>query len=236
MAYFVVAILVVVSLSTKVMGEDVKYKDFRYSYEQMQEIANPQKLSHRIFYEEPSQGSDAQWFDAVKKGDLNKVKEMVEAGQNIEAKDQAALGQTALGWAAFIGYEDMVDYLIENGADLYATDRGDVYNVFKSAILGNNEKIVKKLYVLMKDNINLDAQEDDGETFLVVASSNNRIEIVRFLLDLGADPNIYSVQKDTSPLSLACELNYTEIKEMLIEKGAINHKTGVSSCSADNKK
>lgn len=223
-------IMFLILLSVQIQAKSDRYKDFRYSYDEMYDLANPQKLRHRIFYKEPSKGSDAEWFDAVKKGNLKKVKKMVESGQNIEAKDSEALDQTALGWAAFIGYEDITDYLISQGADLYATDKGDVYNVFKSAILGKNVKIVKKLYSLMKDNIKLDAQEDDGETFLIVASSNNRIEIVKYLLELGANPDIYSVEKNTSPLSLACDSNYNEIKEMLIKKGAINHKTKNSSC------
>jgi uncharacterized protein len=101
----------------------VDLSKFRFSKAEMQEIANPHLLSHRIFYEKPSQGPDAAWFDAVKQGNLATVKKMVEAGQNLEAKDEASLGQTALGWAAFIGYFDIVQYLVEKGADIRATDR-----------------------------------------------------------------------------------------------------------------
>ena len=228
----VLVLTLVVVLSIQIQAKDPKYKDFRYTYAELRDLASSTKLRHRIFYQEPSKGPDAEWFDAVKKGNLKKIKQMVESGQDIEAKDTGSLDQTALGWAAFIGYEDIVDYLIGQGADLYATDKGDVYNVFKSAVLGKNVKIVKKLYQLMKDDIELDAQEDDGETFLIVASSNNRVEIVKYLLELGANPNIYSAPKNTSPLSLACDLNYKEIREMLIKKGAINHKTNNSSCKS----
>lgn len=80
----------------------------------------------------------------MQKGDLVTVKYMANNGQDLEVKDVGSLGQTALGWSAFIGYEDMTDYLIEKGASLYATDKGDVYNVLKSAVLGKNTNIVKK--------------------------------------------------------------------------------------------
>lgn len=212
---------------------------FRYSTEEMHDIANPDKLAWRVFYDKPSTGPDSAWFDAVKQGNLEKIRQMVDAGQNIEAKDEDSLGQTALGWAAFIGYEDIVDYLIEKGADLNATDRGDVYNTLKSAALGKNTAIVKKLYEKLKDTTDLNDQsvESDGETLLMVAASNNRVETVKYLLSLGADPNLVTTQTDTSrpsydqsALSYACVRGHKEVQQVLIEHGAINHRTGKSSC------
>lgn len=205
------------------------FSDYRYTYKQMYEIANPNKLRHRIFYK-PSTGEYAEWFDAVKKGNTKKVVQMVEAGQDIEVKDLDALGQTALGWAAFIGYQDIVEYLISKGANLYATDKADVPHVFKSAVLGNNVEIVKLTYSLLKDEIDLDKQEDDGETFLMVAASNNRIETVKFLLSLGVKMNTISEPLNRSALSIACERGHGGVVDILIEAGAINHKTGLSNC------
>ena len=66
---------------------------WRFSRAEMEDIANPDKLRWRIFYEKPSEGKDAAWFDAVKRGDFAKVKQMVESGQDLEAKDEAALGR-----------------------------------------------------------------------------------------------------------------------------------------------
>ena len=82
---------------------------WRLTQAQMEEIASAKKLPHRVFYGKPSTGPDAAWFDAVKRGDTATVKRMLDAGQAIEAKDEASQGQTALGWAAFIGYEDLFD-------------------------------------------------------------------------------------------------------------------------------
>ncbi|MEX6222073.1 hypothetical protein AB6G21_15945 [Providencia hangzhouensis] len=109
----------------------LKYRHFKTDYTTMLELANKERLPWRVFYESPSEGANAEWFDAVKQGDLDKVKQMVTEGQDIEAKDTGSLDQTALGWAAFIGDEAMVDYLISQNANLWATDTGDVYNVLK---------------------------------------------------------------------------------------------------------
>ncbi|MDO4775910.1 MAG: ankyrin repeat domain-containing protein [Cardiobacteriaceae bacterium] len=222
-----------------IQAAEVDLSAFRYSPEEMHDIANPDKLKFRIFYAAPSTGADAAWFDAVKQGNLDKIKEMVAAGQNIEARDEASLGQTALGWAAFIGYEDIVDYLIEQGADLRATDRGDVYNTLKSAALGKNTAIVRKIHEKLKDETNLNDQtvESDGETLLMVAASNNRLETVKYLLEQGADPNLVTTQTnkeafsyDQSALSYACVRGYEDMQKLLIGHGAINHRTGKASC------
>lgn len=216
------------------------YKQFRMDYDKMVELANPKRLSHRIFYQKPSEGPDAKWFDAVKQGDLETIKDMVANGQNIEAKDEAALGQTALGWAAFIGYEDIVDYLLAQNASLLATDRGDVYNVLKSSVLGGkNLNIFKKLYARMKDQVDINDQTHDsqGETFLIVAASNDRRELVELLLSMGANPNLvttvqdkHDVVYDQSALSFACDQQLPEMVALLIKHGAINQRTGKSSC------
>lgn len=214
---------------------------FRFSDAENQDIANPNRLAHRIFYKKPSTGADAAWFDAVKRGDLPTVKYMVENGQDIEAKDTGSLGQTALGWAAFIGYEDMVDYLIAQGADLHATDRGDVYNVMKSAVLGKNTDIVKKVHQLLNAespvDLNDQTVESDGETLIMVAASNNRLETVKYLLAQGANPNLVATTQNKSmnsynqsAYSYACSRDLKQMQQLLAENGAINHRTGKASC------
>lgn len=233
------AILSVVSLPVLANTIAQKQSDFRFSQEEMRDIANEKKLSHRIFYAKPSTGPNALWFDAVKKGDLVQVKKMLDEGQDIEAKDTGSLDQTALGWAAFIGYEDIFDYLVAQGANLWATDKGDVYHVLKSAVLGKNVNIVKKAHTLLKGqyDINDVSYEDDGESLVMVAASNNRIDVVKYLISQGADLNKVTTIKDPkrfsynhSALSYACQGGYTEMQQLLITNGAINHRTGKATC------
>ena len=214
---------------------------FRYSAAENFDIANKDRLAKRVFYDEPSTGPDAKWFDAIKKGDLATVKYMVKNGQNLEAKDSDKQDQTALGWAAFIGYEDIVDYLISEGASVYATDKGDVYNTLKSAALGKNTRVVQKLYTIINAQAPIDLNdqmvENDGETLIMVAASNNRFENVKFLLAKGANPNLVATTKDTTlyaydqgAYSYACTRGLVEMQKLLAANGAINHRTGKASC------
>ena len=230
---FVLFLLTLSTFSTAfAQGKPAEYKEFkRLTWAQMQDIAGEKKLSHRIFYT-PSTGKSPEWFDAVKRGDLETVKKMVAEGQDLEVKDTGALNQTALGWAAFIGYLDIVQFLVEKGANLYATDIGDVQHAFKSAVLGGNICVMNYLYPLMKDKINLNAQDDrDDETALMVAAWNNRIEAVRFLIANGADVNIVTKKQgvwtyDNNAYTYAVKQGNKEIITILAEAGAVNHKTG----------
>ncbi|UNM95377.1 ankyrin repeat domain-containing protein [Ignatzschineria rhizosphaerae] len=232
---------VVLSLSLGIASADqaVDLDKFRFDIVEMKDIASPTKLKHRIFYEAPSTGENAAWFDAVKQGNLELIKSMVANGQDIEAKDSGSLDQTALGWAAFIGYEDIVDFLVAQGADLWATDKGDVYHVLKSAALGKNVHIVKKMHEALKDeyDINDTSYEDDGESLVMVAASNNRMDVVQYFIDEGADLNIVTTIEDParfsynqSALSYACQQGYEEMQQLLIKNGAVNHRTGDTSC------
>ena len=219
----------------------VPQTEFRYSDAENFDIANEDKLSWRVFYDKPSTGTDAKWFDAVKRGNLATVEYMVNNGQALEAKDTGSLNQTALGWAAFIGYEDMVDYLVSKGADLYAKDDGDVYNVMKSAVLGKNTAIVKKVHKLLNEkspvDLNDQTVEDDGETLIMVAASNNRVETVKYLLAQGANPNLVATTQDKtmgsynqSAYSYACTRGHVDMQKLLASNGGINHRTGKASC------
>ena len=203
---------------------------YRFSAAENFDIVNKDKLSYRNFYAKPSTGADAQWFDAVKKGDLATVKYMVANGQNLEVKDTGNLDQTALGWAAFIGYEDMVDYLIGQGASLQATDKGDVYNVLKSAALGKNTAVVKKVYNLLEASEGVDlndqTRESDGETLIMVSASNNRIETVKYLLAKGANPNLVATTQNKElgsfnqgAYSYACTRGLVEMQQLLKANG-----------------
>lgn len=228
---FFTTITLVLSAKTTDTVQVADLSKFRLSLSEMQEIANINQLPHRIFYLKPSAGADSLWFDAVKQGNLETIKAMLEAGQNIEAKDTASLGQTALGWASFIGYFDIVQYLVEQGADIRATDKADVYNALKSATMGKNLEVLKYLHNLLKDETDWDALEQDGETLFLVAASNGRVDLVKYILTFNPKSiNIVAEEFDMSALSSACERGFTEMVDLLIANGAINHKTGKATC------
>ncbi|MFC0179089.1 ankyrin repeat domain-containing protein [Thorsellia kenyensis] len=203
---------------------------FRYNMNELKVIANEKVFPNRIFYENKSEGPYSDWFDAVKKGNYHKVKNLIENEHPIDVKDEASLGQTALGWAAFIGYKDIVELLVKHGASLKATDNADVKHVFKSAIMGGNIEIIEYIYSLSKDFVDINELEDDGETMLIVASYAGRLDSVKFLLANGANVNIISEQKQHNALTYACTQGHEDVVNLLLRYGAINFRTGLNGC------
>ena len=225
----IIPVFFILMLSASLYSQTSRFT--RLSPQELTNLANPRRLSHRIFYTKPSQGPNAKWFDAVKEGNLAEIKRMVEAGQDIEVQDTYSLKQTALGWAAFIGYLDVVEYLVSKGANLYAGDTADVTSAFKSAILGGNIKVIEYLYPLYEGKLNLNEQDKrDGETMLMVAAGNNREEAVKFLLDKKVYVNIVSKQLNKSAYTYACESKNQNIIKMIKDAGGINVRTGKASC------
>lgn len=218
-------------LSINVHAQDTQAYP-RFSYAEMTNLASSSRLSHRIFYK-PSKGQYTKWFDAVKKGDLSLIQQMVTQGQDIEVKDTASLGQTALLWSTFLGYLDITKYLVEkHNANLFATDRADVQHAFKSAILGGDLPTITYIYGLLKGQIDINAQDvGDGETALMVAVDNDRVDAVHFLIKQGADVHIISHQRNQNAYTYACRRNNTNMMTILQKAGAINHKTGKASCN-----
>lgn len=79
--------------------------------------------------------------------------------------------------------------------------------------------MVKKL--LSKDGNLLNARSQDGETAIIKASENGRIDVVRFLLKNGANPNDEdATSAGQTPLIHASFNGHTEIIKLLLDAGA----------------
>ena len=61
---------------------------------------------------------DISIHDAARKGNIDAVKQHLAAGTNVNIKDD--VGDTPLPWAAYGYHKEIVELLIENGADVNA--------------------------------------------------------------------------------------------------------------------
>ena len=66
----------------------------------------------------------------------------------------------------------------------------------------------------------VDQRDREGNTPLIYAIVNRRVKNVRLLLDRGADPNLANNGGGT-PLAYATQLNLPEIRNLLMEAGAL---------------
>lgn len=79
---------------------------------------------------------DAVWKNAVTRGDLPVVRELLESGADINSRDR--YGQTALMLAARRGLQEVVEILIEHGADLNATAKYHLSALMLAVIAGHS--------------------------------------------------------------------------------------------------
>ncbi|CAI7565786.1 unnamed protein product [Penicillium glandicola] len=157
-------------------------------------------------------------------------------------------GLGALAAASSGGFLDIVQLLIERGANINAPNRFESTPLMK-ACYGDHIEVVRLLLdegaevnhpgqllltpvnlasyyglldiaqLLIERGADINAPDEDGETPLYHACQKGHIEIVRLLLDRGADINAPDEDGET-PLYHACRKGHTEIVRLLLDRGA----------------
>jgi ankyrin repeat protein len=147
---------------------------------------------------------------------------LVNAGANVNIRNKQ--GYTALIAAAGRS-EDLVKMLIDHGADVHAkTAEGTT--AFTASILGalSGRVSTHVAEILLEAGADVDESATSGKTqgytCLMMAVENGRDDLVRFLIDNGADPNLRAKDGRTA-LSLARDGGYTETAAFLTEMGAV---------------
>ena len=135
---------------------------------------------------------------ASRTGNLSAVELLLKAGSDPNATDTYQ-NQTALMWASEEGQVDVVNALLAAGANPNAkahvselTTRKNAdhatggFTALMFAVRNGHENVVR---ALAKGEADLKATNGDGVTATAIAIENDRFDLARTLLDLGADPN-----------------------------------------------
>jgi len=151
---------------------------------------------------------------AVREEDLAKVKSLIEAGADVNAKDEG--GQTPL----FVtGDKEVVEFLIAQGANVNATDKMAWTPLHYVCINGNKGKAE----LLLAKGADINAIGGTGERPLHLAIVSRRADLVELLVTKGADVNAQGRGGET-PLHMA---RNTEMVKLLLAHGAdVNVKGG----------
>ena len=185
-------------------------------------------------------------FTAVCIGDLASVKVFLEEGVNVNAKDPRS--RTALHIAARKGYREVVELLLEHGADVNAGAGYNNETVAEFAIWGNHSEIVELLVSngadisplhlavsigdkakersLIEGGADVNKRTPNGTAPIHIAAHAGFKCIVKLLIDHHANINAIS-NWDWMPLHSAVDNGYKEIAQLLIAAGAdINARDG----------
>jgi uncharacterized protein len=203
---------------------------------------------------------------ASRTGRLEGVKLLLEAGANVNGTD-AYQKQSALMWAANEGHTDVIKALLAAGAD--ANQKAHISAIterknsdfptggFTALMYAAREGHEAAARALIAGGADPKATNGDGATAMTIAIVNDRFDLAKTLLDLGADANDGSLYfavdmhdattdmraRDGSRLRADFENGLTalDLVKLLLDKGADPNKAFVGKlhhyalcCDADH--
>lgn len=140
---------------------------------------------------------DAALLDAAKKGNLARVQRLVST-ENINCRDAQGRNSTPLHLAAGYNNFEVAEYLLENGADVNAQDKGGLIPLHNASSYGHLDIAA----LLIKHNTVVNATDKWGFTPLHEAAQKGRTQLCALLLAHGADPYMKNQEAQT-PIELS---------------------------------
>jgi uncharacterized protein len=131
---------------------------------------------------------------AASRGDLTEMDRLLGAGASGDIP-------AALIWAARSGQPTAIDYLVKRGADPNATGGVNGWTVLMHAIHKDQPRSVA---ALLRDGAQVNATVSGGRTALMMAAGYGYSDIVRMLLEHGADAHL-ATDSGENALDLAAQ-------------------------------
>lgn len=155
--------------------------------------------------------------DAAWRGDLDRVKELVENDPE-RVRQQDEEGRTPLHLAAEGGNHAVAEYLIARGADVNARD-GQKRTALHLAV-SRSSRPSPLIDLLLAGGADVNARDRDGNTPLHEAMREGAAEVAKLLVAHGARTNVMNKRGET-PLSRGQEKAREEIKGLIGKEGGV---------------
>ena len=159
---------------------------------------------------------------AIIDGDLGKVRALVRAGADVNAK----VGDgTVLFQALFFHNQDAVDLLLTSGASTRIDRPGEFGNLFKIACemcprdKPHKDRLNALLWRLLKEGQDVNCRDHYGHAPLHLLAGNGEYDLVREVIARGADVNVRDYEGKT-PLHYAAQFNQIAVARFLLAHGA----------------
>jgi len=152
---------------------------------------------------------------------------LADGPDKIEERGGPVPKTTPLSTASFSGHADVVEVLLDHGADASAKDAYGYTALHRSALMGHKEVVV----LLLENGADVSAIDGSGMTALHRSSRWGREEVVHMLLDHGADMSVKDNFGETAQ-DLATTRSHVQIVAMLKAEPARREAVRTSKCVA----
>ncbi|PCI75602.1 MAG: hypothetical protein COB20_12450 [SAR86 cluster bacterium] len=156
-------------------------------------------------------------LDAARSGDLDAVRTALDSGANVNVV--APDGATALMWAVHHNHTELVELLLQEGADPTLKNR---YGVGPASLAAENGAALS-MQLLLETGIDPNQTLAGGESLLMTAARTGESQTIEMLLSHGADPNWKESTRGQTALMWAAANNNTATIQLLAEHGANVH-------------
>ncbi|XP_069756678.1 poly [ADP-ribose] polymerase tankyrase-2-like isoform X2 [Narcine bancroftii] len=140
-----------------------------------------------------SQDPARELFEGCRNGDVARVKRLVKA-DNVNARDTAGRRSTPLHFAAGFGRKDVVEFLLQSGANVHARDDGGLIPLHNACSFGHAEVV----NLLLCHGADSNARDNWNYTPLHEAAIKGKIDVCIVLLQHGADHHVRNTDGRTA--------------------------------------
>ncbi|UJR37371.1 hypothetical protein I4U23_030079 [Adineta vaga] len=155
---------------------------------------------------------DSAILELAKKGNLERLRKLVTP-ENVNCRDLQGRNSTSLHLAAGYNHYEIAQFLLENGCDPNAVDKGGLIALHNASSFGH----VDVATLLINYHSDVNARDNWSYTPLHEAASKGRTQLCVLLLSHGANSHLRN-QDNQTPLDLATA---DDVKSLLLDSMSI---------------
>jgi ankyrin repeat protein len=154
--------------------------------------------------------------EAAEAGNLEQVKRLLQT-RGFHANMQDGGHLAPLYWAALRGHINIIEFLLQQGAQIGATYGRHAISALYVAAGEGKEEAVRFLCAHQAD---VNQENASHDTPLDAAAHNGHLNVVRALVEVGANISHVNVNNQVTPLLRAIQNNHQDVAQFLIDHDA----------------